>query len=163
MSKQKNNQEWFTNMVGEIEAIMTETRFSSQETIIRGKHAIGEAIASNEKNGPVTEICSLVAGELGVSKRTVEQSLQFYKSDPSLKVLEQGKDISWRKILKTLQEPRVKEEKKVELEHMWFGKPLSECKKKELIECVKYLVIQLENSSKKLKSEEYYKLDGIKL
>lgn len=166
MTKNKQNQkkhsDWFQAMIEEVEAIMVESRFSSQETIIRGKHAIGKAIAENETEAEVKELCALVAGELGVSKRTIQQAHQFYKIDPELKVLKGGKDISWRKILKSLQEPKEKEEVSAVVEHLWLGKPLSELKKKQLIECVKYLVIQMENLPR-FKSEEAYELSEIKL
>lgn len=158
----RKHTDWFQAMIEEVEAIMVESRFSSQETIIRGKHAIGKAIAENETEAEAKEICALVAGELGVSKRTIQQAHQFYKLDPKLKVLEGGKDISWRKILKSLQEPKEKVEVSPVIEHMWVGKPLSECKKRELIECIKYLVIQMENLPR-FKSEEAYELDAIKL
>ena len=65
--------------------------------------------------------------------------------------------------MKTLQEPKEKKAKDIVPEHMWLGKPLSECKKKELIEAINFMIIQLENSSKKLISAEYYELDKIHL
>jgi cell division protein YceG involved in septum cleavage len=163
VKKQKNNAEWFTSMVEEIEAIMVESRFNSEETIIRGKHSIGETIVKNKEQSSPKILCSLVAGELGVSVRTIQQAVQFYNADPTLETLKQGKNISWRKILKTLQEPKEKKAKDIVPEHMWLGKPLSECKKKELIEAINFMIIQLENSSKKLISAEYYELDKIHL
>lgn len=151
----KNKAEWLQAMIEEIDAIIVETRFSSQETIIRGKHAIGQAIIQNESNATADELCAVVAGDLGVSKRTIQQAVQFYKVDPELKVLEQGKDISWRKILKSMQEPREKKEEEVIIEHIWFNKPLSDCKKKELMECIKHLVKQFKGDA------ESYVLDKI--
>lgn len=152
---QQNKADWLQAMLEEIDAIIVESRFSSQETIIRGKHAIGQAIIENESKATADELCAVVAGDLGVSKRTIQQAVQFYKIDPTLKVLEQGKDISWRKILKSMQEPREKKEDEVVIEHLWFNKPLSECKKKELMECIKHLVKQFKGNG------ESYALDRI--
>lgn len=108
MSK-KNNTDWFIGLVEEVGALITETRFNVEENIIRTKHEVGKLIMENEHNAPVGEIVLEVSRELKVSTRTIEQAVQFYKYDPELKTLEEGKNISWRKCLARMQVPLLKE------------------------------------------------------
>lgn len=145
---QKNKGDWFQLLVEQIEASVVESRFASQEIVIVGKHEIGLAVTENALSQDVkeSELTALIAEASGVTQRTIQQCVQFYKFDPHLKTLQQGKNISWRKILNKFQEPKKKEEKEVKIEHMWLGKPLSECTKKELMEAIKHLTLKVNKS-----------------
>ena len=102
--------DWCEAMVEQVSAIITEARFTIEEQIIRTKHMIGETIVQNEDKAKVGELIAIVAGRLNVSVRSIEQAVQFYRFDPELKTLEQGKNISWRKVLKKMQLPNPKKE-----------------------------------------------------
>lgn len=99
--------DWFQAMLEEIQADIIETRFSIEEQIISAKHRVGKTICQNEDKASIAELVLVVARELKVSTRTIEQSVQFYKFDPELSVLKEGKNISWRKCLLRMQKPKV--------------------------------------------------------
>lgn len=103
------NSDWFNAVLEEIGALITETRFTVEESIIRAKHEVGKIIVQNETNAPPAEIILNVSRELKVSTRTIEQAVQFYRYDPELKILQEGKNISWRKCLARIQKPSLKE------------------------------------------------------
>lgn len=107
MSKNQNKayfaSDWYQHLQEEVGALITETRFNTQHDLIKSKHEIGKLIAENEKNAPVLELIHVLSRKLDVSTRTIEQTVQFYRYDPMLKTLEEGKNISWRKCLKRFQ------------------------------------------------------------
>ncbi len=95
--------DWFDSLIEEIGAAITETRFSLADQEIRSKHFIGKLIVDNTANAEEQELVAIVADRLDVSTRTIRTAVQFYRYDPELKVLKEGKNISWRKILLRMQ------------------------------------------------------------
>lgn len=106
---QYSNSEWYTGLIEDISSLITETRFTVEESIIRAKHEVGKLIVENEDKAPAPELILNVSRELKVSTRTIEQAVQFYRYDPELKTLQEGKNISWRKCLARMQKPLLKE------------------------------------------------------
>lgn len=104
-----NNSDWYTGLLEDIGALITETRFVVEENIIKAKHEVGKLIVENEDKAPAPELILNISRELKVSTRTIEQAVQFYRYDPELKTLEEGKNISWRKCLARMQTPLLKE------------------------------------------------------
>lgn len=99
------DESWFIQLVEEVQAAIEEMRFGVQNALITGKHAIGEAIHQHRGNRPALSVIKPLAATLKVSERSLEQCYQFYRADPALTVLEQGKNISWRKVLAQIQRP----------------------------------------------------------
>lgn len=101
-------EDWYQGLKDEVGSTLTETRFNASEALIRGKHGIGLAIVEAGRAQCVAEqeLCRELSRELKVSKRTIEQAVQFYRYDPTCSVLSEGKNISWRKILIRMQGKR---------------------------------------------------------
>ncbi len=103
---QKSNlqqQEWYSLLVDECKAIITEAEFTSRWAYVEGYHELGKRILQEHDNFERSkiygkEITQRVAESLGRSQRTVEQSIQFVKKYPTLELLPEGKNTSWHDI-----------------------------------------------------------------
>lgn len=99
--------DWFEALLEELKALIVESRFAIEEQIIRAKHEVGRLIVEHEDKASSAELILIVAEQLDVSERTIQQSVQFYRFDPKLTVLNEGKNISWRKCLMRMQKPKM--------------------------------------------------------
>jgi len=81
-------------LVDQIKQTYVELGFASRWSLIQMYHEIGRLLASQ-----VTENLETVANLSGISERSLQRSLQFYRKYPELELLPDGKNISWHKIV----------------------------------------------------------------
>lgn len=103
-------QEWYTALVDDCRAIITEAVFNSRWALIEGYHALGERIVTDEKfqkaaKGNLSSLTNL-AKNIRVSLRDVYRSIQFFEKYPDLSLLPGGKNMSWSKVRKLLPAPK---------------------------------------------------------
>lgn len=101
------NQEWYTALIEECHAIITEAVFNSRWALVEGYHMLGKRILEENNSferGKIygKEITKRVSQSLGKSVRTVEKAIQFARSYPSLDALPGGKNVSWNKVCNEL-------------------------------------------------------------
>jgi N6-adenosine-specific RNA methylase IME4 len=104
-------EEWFQSLIEDCSAIITEGIYNYRWTLIKTYHLLGERILEdkdNFTNGGYTidGMLKRVATSLGKSQRTIEYAVQFVKKFPNLNDLPEGKNISWRKVIELLPEPK---------------------------------------------------------
>jgi len=94
----------YKELVDEIDGLITEGVFSSRWTLIETYHQIGEKLTNYSVHESIKpeDLVQRVAKDTGKSKRTMYQSMQFYKKYPDINTLSQGKNISWHKICNEL-------------------------------------------------------------
>jgi len=92
-------------LVEECKAIITEAEFTSRWALVEGYHQLGERILQENENFErakiygkkiVSRVTESLEGK--ASQRTVWRSIQFAKKYPSLDLLPEGKNTSWRDI-----------------------------------------------------------------
>lgn len=101
--------DWFRSLVDECKAIATETRFSAQQALIEGYHALGERIRQEDKKMKISDLVYHLAGELGMSERSVWHSVQFFDKFPVLDEVPgftSDKSLSWSRVKKLLSSPK---------------------------------------------------------
>jgi len=106
MNKELQTQDWFTALVEECDAIITETISNSRWKVIEGYHELGIRIAEDAPKFEAQgirgqEIVQCIAQAMKKSRRTVQYAIQFAKEYPTSKDLQSlpyGKNISWYKI-----------------------------------------------------------------
>lgn len=99
--------DWYKSLVDDCKAIVTERLYRSRQEVIEGWHEVGERIATDENykkhahgNG---EIKKQLAVDIGASVQTLYYAIQFFEKFPTLETLNklpEGKNLSWRKIVK---------------------------------------------------------------
>jgi hypothetical protein len=109
--------DWYDLLVTDCHAIVTERLYRSRQEIIEGWHEVGRRIATDENykkhaHGN-SEIKKRLAVDIGASVKTLYFAIQFFEKypelSPALESFEEGKNISWRKIIQNhLPEPRKK-------------------------------------------------------
>jgi N6-adenosine-specific RNA methylase IME4 len=95
--------EWYSALIEECKAIITETIFNSRWALVEGYHSLGERILQENDNFAREKIygekiCQRVGESLGTSRQTINYSIQFAKKYPDLDKVPEGKNISWHKI-----------------------------------------------------------------
>ncbi len=103
------NEEWYSSLINDCKAIITERSYQSRMAIIEGKWELGERISKENDNFERSKvygkhIVETLAKDLGISESGLWFCVQFYqefKGDSFPNVLEKqtwGKDVSWYKI-----------------------------------------------------------------
>jgi hypothetical protein len=121
------SQEWFEQLVGECQSILTEFGFISNLNRVRMYHELGKRILEDNSNFERSEIygeyvTARVAESLNIGERTVQYAIAFAIKYPAidwdsaeLGGLPHGKAITWTKVVHELLpegEKKVKEEKR---------------------------------------------------
>jgi hypothetical protein len=106
---------WYEILVSDCKAIVTERLYRSRQEIIEGWHEVGHRITTDSNYRKFahgnTEIKKQLAVDIGASVKTLYYAIQFYDKFPelsnALESFDEGKNISWHKIVKKyLPEPR---------------------------------------------------------
>lgn len=100
-------------LIDDIRAIYTEGTFNSRWELVAMYHAIGRRITSDHIRADVygKKILSQVTQSTGISERNLYRAMQFYEAYPDLRLLPNGKAISWHRIVnEILPEPSEKPE-----------------------------------------------------
>ena len=109
--------DWYDILVTDCHAIVTERLHRSRMEVIEGWHEVGERIATDvnyQKHAHGnSEIKKRLAVDIGASVKTLYYAIQFFEKYPklpnALESFDEGKNISWHKIVKNyLPEPREK-------------------------------------------------------
>ena len=101
--------EWYRSLVEECKAIAVETRFTAQQAMIEGYHELGSRIRQDDKKMKISDLVYHLAGELGMSERSVWHSVQFVDKFPVLEDVPgytSDKSLSWSRVKKLLQTPK---------------------------------------------------------
>ena len=106
------DQEKYQEFIEECKAIITEAVFTSRWSLMEGYHHLGKRII--EENETVLR----VAKSLNKSERTIQYAVQFAQKFPDINSLPEGKNISWRKVIKLLPE-RTEKVAEEECNHIW--------------------------------------------
>lgn len=98
--------DWYTSLVDDCAAIITEAVHNSRWELIVGYHALGRRIVTDNDyqrhangNG---KLCKTLAEDIGQSERTLYYAIQFYNKFPDPDEWPFDKNISWTKITKLL-------------------------------------------------------------
>lgn len=116
-------QDWYTSLVTDCKAIVTERLYRSRQEVIEGWHEVGQRILTDPNykkfahgNG---EIKKQLAADIGASVQTLYKAIQFYETFPelsnALQTFEEGKNISWHKIVKNYLPTTMEEKAKPEI------------------------------------------------
>lgn len=108
--------EWYSALIEECKAIITEAIFTSRWALVEGYHSLGERINDDWQKHEKGNQAFLqgVARNLEISERTLYYAVQFARKYPELSKVPEGKNITWHKICnKYLPEPK---EEKVEID-----------------------------------------------
>jgi site-specific DNA-methyltransferase (adenine-specific) len=114
---QKSNlqqQEWYSQLVDELKATLTEAIFTSRFALVEGYWISGKLIREawrehyeNEDPTNVTQLLQSLAVDISRSYRTLWYALESYDTYPEMGLLPEGKNISWTKLItKYLTDPR---------------------------------------------------------
>jgi len=112
---------WLQSLADDVIAIHTEGIFISRWAVIETYHAIGRRIATDEgwkKWGRGNaEKLSHVTELTGIGERDIRRAIQFYEKYPTetaelIKLLPDGKNISWHKVVNNLLPARAEENDK---------------------------------------------------
>ena len=98
--------DWYTSLIDDCKAIITEAVFNSRWELICGYHALGKRIVTEERlvwnergNGKtLTDLSKFT----GIGERDIYRAMQFYKKYPDVNQLSCGKNITWTKITSEL-------------------------------------------------------------
>lgn len=95
-------EKWYSYLVEDCQAILTEGEFTARWTIIQTYHELGTRILEDYdyvKEIGVDKFINGVAEDINKSKRTVYYALQFAQTYPDLDKLPGGKAVSWHRIV----------------------------------------------------------------
>ncbi len=101
------HEDWFTHLIEQCDATLTERIHNARWEVIQGWHEVGRLILESTKNFERhkiygKDIVQRVAESLGKSQRSIYYALKFFTTFPDINSLPDGKSISWNKITKKL-------------------------------------------------------------
>jgi N6-adenosine-specific RNA methylase IME4 len=106
------NQEWYSNLVEECKAIITEAIFTSRYALVEGYWLLGQRIREEEdlkkwEQNKAGRVLQDLAKDTNISTRTIHYALQAYDKYPNIGSMPEGKNITWNKLItKYLPEPK---------------------------------------------------------
>jgi N6-adenosine-specific RNA methylase IME4 len=104
------SEDWYISLVEECKAIITEAVFTSRWALVEGYHGLGERVVTdtnlNRKDVYGKNILTRVSKSIGVHERDLYRAIQFYKKFPDLDALPGGKNMTWKKVIALLPEPK---------------------------------------------------------
>lgn len=89
--------------VEECDALICETVFASRWDLVEGYWKLGKLIREGALETPITQFTEQLAVRLKRSQRFLWYCVQAYDRYPDLSMLPEGKNISWHKIIKRLE------------------------------------------------------------
>lgn len=100
---QIQNQEWYSHLIEECKAIVTEAVFTSRWALVEGYWELGKRIRDDENvkeyaKGSKTFVQDL-ARNLNIAERTIYYALQSYDKYSNLDKIPEGKNITWNKLI----------------------------------------------------------------
>jgi len=105
-------QQWYTSLVEECKAIITEAIFTSRYALVEGYWNLGQRIREEEnlkkwEQNKAGRVLQDLAKDTNISTRTIHYALQAYDKYPDIGSMPEGKNISWNKLItKYLPEPK---------------------------------------------------------
>ena len=102
------SQDWYNALVDECGAIITESVYRARQELIEGRHLLGRRILEEVPNFERQKIygqkiVQMLAESLNVSTRTLYYAMSFATKFPVLEefleTVEEGKNLSWNKIV----------------------------------------------------------------
>jgi N6-adenosine-specific RNA methylase IME4 len=96
-------EEWYSSLVEECKALVTEAVFTSRWALVEGYWNLGKTIKENDnfqkfaKNNRGS--LQNIAKNLEMSERTLYYSLQLFEKYPQIEKLPEGKNITWGKLI----------------------------------------------------------------
>jgi len=102
------NQDWYKSLIEDCESIIVEKEFEHRISLIEGYHQLGNRILqdSDKFEMGTEQAVQEVALAIKKSRRTIMYAVKFAKEYPELNMLNEGKNISWTKIVRNyLTEP----------------------------------------------------------
>ena len=113
MSNDLITTEWYTELIDECKAILSEAHFAVQTEMLKGKWEIGKRIVQDElqfeRAGYGEKVVEVLSRELEVSPQTLWKCIQFYKRfnedtfDPVINRIQiDGKTPSWYRVCKEI-------------------------------------------------------------
>ena len=116
-----DEQEKLENLAERVKAIIAETRFAAQMTLVEGKHLVGQEIVEDTlyKKGKwgAGELIKKIARAIGKSEQDLYLCVQFYLKYPKLSTAietlkPEKKSLTWNNIRGLLPEPKGKKEER---------------------------------------------------
>lgn len=97
--------DWYSTLIDECRAIVTEAEFTSRWALVEGYHALGERILAENANFERSEIYGAkivqrVAQSLQMSERTLYYAIQFARRFPDLSRFPASKNVSWGAVIR---------------------------------------------------------------
>ena len=95
--KQIIKQEWYSQLVDECKAIITEAVFTSRWALVEGYWNLGKTFRENKNFD--TNLLQDLAVKIGISERTGWYAIQTFDKYPDISKLPEGKNITWNKLI----------------------------------------------------------------
>ena len=102
------NSDWYTELIEECKAILSEGHFAANLEILKTKWELGRRVEEEQKNfsraGYGRKVIEILAKELDIADSSLWKCIQFYKKFPEKKFdnvicqLGDGKTPSWHKV-----------------------------------------------------------------
>jgi len=97
-------EDWYVAMIEDCQAILVEKIHESRMILIEAYYELGRRIIDEQSNFEAVQLSgesltAQVARDIGKSQRTVERAIQLVKKYPDLRLLPEGKNISWTKLV----------------------------------------------------------------
>ena len=99
VSSEDIQDEWYSALVDECKAIITEAVFTSRWALVEGYHELGERITQDANKQPITKLLQGLAVNLKTSERTLWYAVQFAEKYPDIGRVPEGKNITWNKLI----------------------------------------------------------------
>ncbi len=101
--KELEQQEWYSSLTEDCDAIITETVFNSRWELIKGYHELGKRILLDlpkfeEYKAEGESAVQCIAKSTGKSQRTIYYAIKFARKYDDINQLPEGKNISWYKV-----------------------------------------------------------------
>ena len=100
------NTDWYQEFLQELSGLIIESEFAARWELISCYHKVGSKIikVQKEKEISITNFVQRVAQNLGKSIRTIRYAVAFAQKYPDLTSAPLEKHISWRGVIKLLEE-----------------------------------------------------------
>lgn len=104
-------EDWYKALIEEVGAVVVETMFTAQQTILEGKLQVGKLITEDRPAGmKITELVQYLAYDLKISERELWYCVKFHEKIGELEKLPDfaSKAMSWNRVKKLISSPEVK-------------------------------------------------------
>lgn len=106
------NQDWYVSLIEDCASIIVEKEFEHRISLIEGYHQLGHRILQDADKFQLgtEEAVQEVALSIKKSRRTIMYAVKFAKQFPNLDMLNEGKNLTWTKVIRNYLTEQTEEE-----------------------------------------------------